>query len=155
MELSEAGKVRFSVAFADSPTGPFVKDQPTDIPAERLQVQHGGRRPVYLVTTSRRISTMPSPAMSSVSLPATVVDWRCFQSDDAINWGPVEHPQVVPMHLQWADGTVLDKAASHVERPFLYFDNKGKPLLLFGAMAEKQNGIERAHSFNVRIPFRY
>jgi hypothetical protein len=148
------GKVRFSVAFADSPTGPFVKtnqlifqpkDSKSSMVAEDPFIWYDKSQDKYYAITRDVIGQFTGDSGGLAML----------QSDDAINWGPVEHPQVVPMHLQWADGTVLDKAASHVERPFLYFDNKGKPLLLFGAMAEKQNGIERAHSFNVRIPFRY
>jgi hypothetical protein len=146
------GKVRFSVAFADSPAGPFRKTyelifQPKDpkagMVAEDPFLWYDKKLDKYYAITRDVIG----------QFTGEVGGLALLQSVDAIHWVAVKHPKVVPTNLKWADGTVFDKDASHIERPFLYFDKSGRPVLLFGAMGEKHNGIEREHSFNVRIPF--
>lgn len=147
------GKVRFSVAFADSPTGPFVKTgklifQPQDphagMVAEDPFIWYDKHLDRYYAVTRDVVGQFTGDAGGLALL----------QSADAVNWIAVKHPRVAPSNLKWADGTVFSHAASHIERPFLYFDKSGRPLLLFGAMGETRNGKEREHSFNVRIPFR-
>lgn len=147
------GRVRFSVAFADSPTGPFIKTyqlvfQPKDpkagMVAEDPFIWYDKKLDKYYAITRDVIGQFTGEDGGLALL----------QSDDAVNWTSVKHPKVVPTNLKWANGTVFDKKASHVERPFLIMDEKGKPLLLFGAMGISQHGIERSHSYNVRIPFK-
>lgn len=150
----KGGRVRFSVAFADTPAGPFVKTdrmvfQPKDpkagMVAEDPFLWYDKKLDRYYAVTRDVVGQFTGEEGGLALL----------QSDDAVNWTPVKHPKVVPTNLKWADGTVMDKNASHIERPFLYFDKKGRPVLLFGAMGVARNGKQREHSYNVRIPFSY
>ena len=148
------GKVRFSVAFADSPTGPFVKTnklifQPEDpnanMVAEDPYIWYDDKLDKYYAIVRDVIQLFTGEDSGMLAL---------MESDDAMNWRPAKYPKVLPVKLQWEDGTVYDAKADHVERPFLYRDEAGVPKLLFGAFSIHTNGVHREHSFNGRIPLR-
>jgi hypothetical protein len=146
------GKVRFSVAFANSPTGPFVKtgklifqpdNQDAQMVAEDPYIWYDKHADLYFAIVRDVIGQFTGEDSGGLAL---------MQSIDAINWKPTKFPKVLPAILHWADGTTYNAHINHVERPFLYFDKTGRPALLFGAMGIDRNGIHREHSFNVRIP---
>ena len=77
-----------------------------------------------------------------------------MESTDALDWKPVAYPKVLPPVLKFSDGWEYDtRKSGGIERPFLYRDENGVPLLLFGAFGIDKDGIRREHSFNARIPF--
>lgn len=147
------GPVRFSVAFANSPTGPFVKTnklifQPTDpnarMVAEDPYLWYDGKNDKYYAIVRDVVGQFTGEDSGGLAL---------MESEDAINWQPTANPKVLPAKLVWEDGTVYNAKADHVERPFLYRDENGIPSLLFGSFSIHTNKIHREHSFNGRIPF--
>lgn len=146
------GAVRFSVAFADSPTGPFVKTnqlifQPEDstarMVAEDPYLWYDKEKDQYFAIVRDVVAQFTGEDSGGLAL---------MVSDDAINWRVATCPKVLPAQLEWEDGTIYDAKKNHIERPFLYRNEKGIPSLLFGTFSVHTNGIFREHSFNGRIP---
>lgn len=146
------GKVRFSVAFADSLEGPFKKSnrlifQPEDpearMVAEDPFVWYDQHTDKYYAIVRDVIRQFAGEDSGKLAL---------MESDDAIHWQTTCYPKILPPNLYFKDGTVYDAKEYGVERPFLYMDDEGKPLLLFGAFSVSEGGVHRSHSFNARIP---
>lgn len=150
----KGGKVRFSVAFADSPEGPFEKSnklifQPdgdnNHMVAEDPFVWYDKNSDKYYAIVRDVINLFTGDQGGKLAL---------MVSDDAIDWKPAKFPKVIPPVLNFTDGSTYDVMGKNVERPFVFFDGDGKPLLLFGAFGADKNGIRREHSFNACIPFK-
>lgn len=148
------GNVRFSVAFADSPTGPFVKSnklifQPEDITAKMVAedpfVWYDNKTDKYYAVVRDVVREFTGQDSGGLAL---------MESDDAIDWKVTPHPKVIPAILNWSDGSKYEASKNSVERPFIYFDKRGQPELLFGTFGINIDGIRRHHSFNGFIPFK-
>lgn len=150
----QGGRVRFSVAFADRPEGPFVKSnhlifQPEDpearMVAEDPYIWYDARADKYYAIVRDVVRQYTGKESGGLAL---------MQSDDALEWTPVAYPKVLPPVLKFTDGTVYDtREFGGVERPFLYCNEDGVPQLLFGAFGIHTRGIHREHSYNAAIPF--
>lgn len=150
----KGGKVRFSVAFADNPEGPFIKtnqlifqpeDENAQMVAEDPYIWYDENNDMYYSIVRDVIRQFTGKDSGGLAL---------MQSKDAVNWIPSPHPKVLPATLQWSDGTIYDANRNSIERPFLYRDEKGVPLFLFGTFSIHNNGIRREHTFNGRIPLK-
>lgn len=149
---TRGGKVRFSVAFADCPEGPFVKTnrlifQPADpnaqMVAEDPYIWYDEKNDMYYSIVRDVIRQFTGKDSGGLAL---------MQSQDAIDWIPAPHPKVLPAVLKWSDGTTYDADKNSVERPFLYRNEKGIPQLLLGTFSVHNNGVRREHTFNGRVP---
>ena len=145
------GRVRFSVAFADSPVGPFVKSnqlifQPEDpnakMVAEDPYVWYDKTTDMYYAVVRDVINQFAGEDSGQLAL---------MKSKDAIHWEVADKPKVLPRYLKWEDGSIYDAQKDHVERPFLYFED-GVPAYLFGAFSIHKGKEHRNHSYNGRIP---
>ena len=148
------GRVRFSVAFADSPTGPFTRSnrlifQPNDpnalMVAEDPYVWYDKETDMYYAIVRDVVNQYTGEDSGRLAL---------LQSKDAVEWVGADKPKVLPRYLKWSDGSIYDAQKLHVERPFLYFNEKGIPEYLFGAFSVNKGKVFRDHSFNGRIPLR-
>lgn len=152
---NKGGRVRFSVAFADSPEGPFVKSNKlifqSDSDSEHMVAEdpfvwYDKGTDKYYAIVRDVINIFTGNKGGKLAL---------MVSDDAIDWKPAKYPKVIPPVLNMTDGSTYDVMKHNVERPFVFFDNDGRPSLLFGAFGVDCNGIHREHSFNACIPFRF
>lgn len=152
--MLRGGKVRFSVAFADSPTGPFVKTnklifQPEDpnasMVAEDPFVWYDKKCDRYFAIVRDVVRQFTGKESGGLAL---------MESEDAVNWRPAPHPKVLPPVLHWSDGSTYDANELSFERPFVFFDKDGIPQLLLGTFSVNNNGIRREHSFNGRVPLK-
>jgi hypothetical protein len=146
------GKVRLSVAFADNPLGPFKKTgqlifEPKDdrMLAEDPFLWYDSKQDKYFAIVRDVVRKFTGEDSGGLAL---------FESPDAIHWVPAKYPKVLPEKLRWSDGSEYNAKENHVERPWLYFDKKGFPRLLFGAFSIHTNHIYREHCFNGCIPLR-
>ena len=150
----QGGRVRFSVAFAERPEGPFVKTdklifQP-DNPDARMVAEdpfiwYDKGLDKYYAIVRDVIRQYTGKESGGLAL---------MESVDALDWYPVAHPKVLPPKLKFNNGSVYDtREFGGIERPFLYLNEKGIPLLLFGSFGVNNNGVHREHSFNAAIPF--
>lgn len=71
-----------------------------------------------------------------------------FQSEDGFNWEVSENPLVSYPQIEWENGTITK--LKHLERPQIWFDNQGKPAVLFCAAMLLDDDL----SFNVHIPLK-
>lgn len=149
---TKGGRVRFSVAFADSPEGPFVKTnklifQPDDpkanMVAEDPYVWYDYRTDRYYAIIRDVVDQFSGKDSGKLAL---------LTSDDAVVWQAAKYPKVLPAKIKWTDGSVYDVRASTIERPCLYRDENGIPRFFFGAFGVHKGKIMREHSFNGRIP---
>lgn len=150
----KGGKVRFSVAFSDSPTQPFVKTnklifEPEDpnarMVAEDPYIWYDEKQDKYFAIVRDVVEQFTGKDSGGLAL---------MESDDAINWECTLKPKVLPSTLYFSDGSTYDAAKHHIERPFLFRDKEGIPQLLFGTFAFDKGNVRREHSFNARIPFK-
>ncbi|MGL4853291.1 MAG: glycoside hydrolase family protein [Phocaeicola sp.] len=148
------GNVRFSVAFADSPTGPFVKTnqlifQPEDptarMIAEDPYIWYDKKQDTYYAIVRDVVGIFTGKESGGLAL---------MESKDAIDWKCVPQPKVLPATLHLEDGSIYNAGEYHIERPFLFRDKHDTPQLLFGAFGVEKNGVRREHSFNAAIPFK-
>lgn len=141
------GQVRYGVAMADKPEGPYVKktghifeaDQPgkhwmvAEDPYIWFSKTYGNR---YYAVTRDVVGTFTG-STGGICL---------FQSDDGLIWKPAKQPKVLESRFALEDGT---KSNSNIERPALLIEN-GEPTYLFGATDGYKKGGKI--STNVQIP---
>lgn len=56
-------------------------------------------------------------------------------SVDGINWEAAKYPLISLRELKTKEGTI---ELAHLERPFVYTDDKGQPIALFAAASVKE-----------------
>ena len=141
------GEVRYGVALADRPDGPYVKTPgkifEADTPGKHWMVaedpfiwhsaKYGNR---YYAVTRDVVGTFTG---SSGGL-------CLFESENGLVWNPAARPMVLGSRYALANGT---KSATQLERPALLIQN-GEPTHLFGAAdGYRKKGLI---SSNVHIP---
>lgn len=141
------GNVRYGVALADQPDGPYIKTPGKIFEAEKpgnhwmvaedpfiWQSQKYGNR--YYAVTRDVVGTFTGSS-GGICL---------FQSEDGLTWKPAAHPKVLEKFYDLANGS---KSTTPIERPALLIED-GEPTYLFGAAdGYKKNG---KISSNVQIP---
>ena len=142
-EKISGGQVRFGVAFADSPFGPFKKhDQPI------FGVNDGSKE--WMVAEDPFVWYHKGTYLAIVrdvmgKFTGDEGAWALMVSKNGTDWFPAKHPKVIGSTFCWEDGVPGD---SKLERPWLYLEN-GVPKYLYGATrADKQQSL----SFNVAVP---
>ncbi len=141
------GNVRYGVALADRPDGPYRKTPGRIFEAEKpgkhwmvaedpfiwFSKKYGNR---YYAATRDVVGTFTGSA-GGICL---------FQSDDGVNWKAAPHPKILENSFNLADG---GKSSSNIERPALLIEDD-EPTYLFGATDgyKKRGKI----STNVQIP---
>jgi hypothetical protein len=141
------GNVRYGVAMADKPEGPYIKTPGKIFEAEKPgkhwmvaedpfiwhSKKYGNR---YYAVTRDVVGTFTGSS-GGICL---------FQSEDGLNWKAAAQPKVLESRFALEDGNLSN---SNIERPALLIEN-GEPTYLFGATdGYKKNG---KISSNVQIP---
>jgi hypothetical protein len=136
------GKVLHGVAFADAPDGPFTKHgkpiftHPTHpFPAEDP----------FIFSYHDRLYTILSDNAAFTGIKQALC---LFQSGDGIDWKLAAKPLVSDRTIRWADGAT--ETLGDLERPQLFFDGKGEPMILFCAATRGKRAP--GTTFNIRIP---
>lgn len=139
----KGGAVRFGVAFADSPFGPFKKHgKPI------FELNDGGKdwmvaedpfvwfqKGIYLAIVRDVVGKFTGDSGA----------WALMISKNGIGWKPAKHTKVIGSTFYWEGGI---PGKSKLERPCLYLEN-GVPTYLYGATrADKEQTL----SFNVAVP---
>jgi hypothetical protein len=143
--LPFGGPVVHLMAVSKSPTGPFRKElKPlftiagNSFPFEDPFLWFDRERDTYFTILKDNHGVTSGPKQSSLVL---------FESHDALDWHPAEHPFIDNLELHWRDRPVQHVEA--MERPQLMFDSFGRPAIL--TVATKDGS---ATTYNVRIPLR-
>jgi|GEM_PF-47537 len=135
------GQVRFGAAFADSPTGPFVKSP----------------KPIFVLPgTSTMVAEDPYLWFQDGNYYAVVRDviggftgdaggLALMTSANGTDWQAAAHPKVIGSRFAYDNGTM---SASQLERPCLLHEN-GRPVYLFGATRQD---AAQTNTYNVAVP---
>ena len=146
------GPVKHLAAYSESPPGPFIKiekpiftnpQKPSDdsFIAEHPFIWYSKSDSRFMAVV-RDIEDVFSGEADGLAL---------FESKNGLNdWAPSEYPIVLKSSFKWEDGT---QSVSRVERPWLMFDEDGKPVMLCGA-TRLSSGDECSNSANVMIPLK-
>lgn len=142
-EKINGGAVRFGVAFADSPFGPFKKhDKPV------FEVNDGGKD--WMVAEDPFVWFQKGTYLAIVrdvvgKFTGDSGAWALMVSKNGTDWQPAKHPKVIGSTFYWEGGIA---SVSKLERPCLYLED-GVPRFLYGATrADKAQTM----SFNVAVP---
>lgn len=141
------GNVRYGVAMADKPEGPYIRKPGRIFEAEKpgkhwmvaedpfiwFSKKYGNR---YYAVTRDVVGTFTGSS-GGICL---------FQSEDGLNWKPASQPKVLESRFALEGGSL---SKSNIERPALLIEN-GEPTYLFGATDGYKKGGKI--SSNVQIP---
>lgn len=74
-------------------------------------------------------------------------------SEDGIHWTVDKDPKAYSRTVEWEDGKV--EMQGQLERPFIFFDETGKPTYIFFATMDGPGGFENAtRSWNMVVPLK-
>jgi hypothetical protein len=142
--LPFGGPVVHLTATADSPTGPFVKQNKpiflaagVDFPAEDPFVW-------FDYAAQRYYAVVKDNAGHFTKAGKSLALW---ESVDGLDWKLAKHALVSRTELRMPDGSV--RRVNSLERPQLVFNAAGEPVALLAAVDED---AKRGHSYNVQIP---
>lgn len=144
-KLSKGKKVRFMVAFADNPLGPFKKHTEPIFESK-------GTKNIHMVAEDPCVWFQEGKYYSIVRDNEAVFTGdkgalALMESVNGFDWEASENPLVLNSRFKFEDGSLSDLK---LERPQLLFE-KGKPIFLFGALGINENGIHRAHACNIFV----
>ena len=145
------GNVRYGVAVADKPEGPYVKR-----PGHVFEAEGADARKHWMLAEDPYIWFSRKYGNRYYAVARDVVGkftgasggLALFESADGFHWQAAAHPKVLGARFNWADGTTSHQ---NVERPALLFDGED-PVALFGATDGYQKNGRIA--FNVQIPLK-
>jgi hypothetical protein len=140
------GRVRFGVAFAKSPFGPYTKHDKTI-----FEAKDGDKE--WMVAEDPFVWFQQGTYLAIVRdvVGKFTGDSGAFAlmiSKDGKEWSPAKHPKVIGSTFFWENG---EPSVSKLERPCLYLEN-GIPKYLYGANRANK---EQTMSFNVAVPLKY
>ncbi len=137
------GKVRFGVAFADSPFGPFVKH-----PKPIFEANDGAKE--WMVAEDPFVWFQKGTYMAIVrdvvgKFTGDSGALALMLSKNGYDWQPAKNPKVIGSTFYWEGGVA---GVSKLERPCLFLENN-VPKYLYGATRADKN---ESMSFNVAVP---
>lgn len=139
------GQVRFGVAFADSPFGPFVKHPQPIFEAKDASKEWMVAEDPFVWFQQGRYLAIVRDVVGKFTGDRGA--FALMVSHNGYDWHPAKNPKVIGSTFYWQN---KQKSASNLERPCLYLE-KGVPQYLYGATrADKAQTM----SFNVAVPLK-
>ncbi len=143
---SKGDRVRYMVAFADSPKGPFKKHPKTIFELNDSDQNHMIAEDPFVWSQDEKYYALVTDILGLFTGEKGAI--ALMQSDNGYEWVKAKHAKVVPNKILKSDGT---RTEYKIERPQLLIED-GEPVFLFGALGITVNGIHRGHACNLRIP---
>ncbi|RED93011.1 glycoside hydrolase family protein [Marinoscillum furvescens] len=143
---SKGSRVRYMVAFADSPFGPFEKHNETIFELKDSENEHMIAEDPFVWADDQNYYAIVTDIKGRFTGDAGAL--ALMQSSNGYDWVQAKHPLVLPSKIPKQDGTFTEYK---VERPQLLIEN-GTPTHIFGALGITVNGVHRGHACNLRIP---
>lgn len=160
------GKVRWGVAVAEKPEGPYIKKRGRVFEADGedakkhwmlaedpfiwFSKKYGNR---YYAVANDIVGRFTGESYSAGNTAGNT-GLALFESADGLDWKPAAHPKVLGKRFVWAGGKTSDW---DVARPALLFEGE-EPVALFGAtdgwQKNRTDTTPGCISFNVQIPLR-
>ena len=139
------GKVRFGVAFADSPTGPFIKHNKCIFEVSDGSNEWMVAEDPYLWFDGGNYFAIVRDVVGKFTGDRGA--FALMESKNGSDWQPAKNPKVIGSAFLWENNK---KSISQLERPCLYIE-KGVPRYLYGAT---RADLEQKMSFNVAVPLK-
>ncbi|MCG6190499.1 glycoside hydrolase family protein [Maribellus maritimus] len=147
-KLSTGKKVRFMVAFANNPLGPFKKHSEPIFELKGTENIHMVAEDPYVWHQYNKYYAIVRDVVGTYTGDAGAL--ALMKSENGYDWKPTKHPLVLRSRFEWENG---EKSTAQLERPQLLIEN-GIPRSLYGALSLTVDGVYRDHSCNVRIPLK-
>ena len=147
-QAAKGSRVRYRVAFADNPLGPFTKQPETIFELEEAQKEHMIAEDPYVWSQGGQYYAIVCDIQGRFT--SDVGAFALMESVNGYDWQPAKHPLVLPSRILKSDGT---RTTYKLERPQLLVED-GKPSYLFGALGITVNGVHRGHACNLRVPLK-
>lgn len=143
------GRVKYGVAVADQPEGPYTK-----LPGRVFEAEKDDGKTWMLaedpyIWFSRKYGNRYYAVARDVvgTFTGESGGIAMFESTNGLHWTAAEHPAVLGKRFKWADGSM---SAKNIERPAMLFNGE-EPIALFGATdGYPKTGV----SCNVQIPLK-
>lgn len=142
------GNVRYGVALAEKPEGPYVKTPAKVFEASNADKHWMVAEDPFIWFSEKYHNRYYAIARDVVGTFSGASGGIClFESVDGLDWKPAKHPKVLDSRFKLDDG---NQSAMNLERPALIFEND-EPTHLFGATDGYSKSLP---SVNVQIPLR-
>ena len=146
--LSKGDKVRYMVAYAEDPKGPFTKRAETIFELKEGEEEHMIAEDPFVWSQDGRYYALVTDIMGLFTGEKGAI--ALMESPNRYDWQKAKYPKVLSSRILKEDGTRTDYK---IERPQLLVEEEG-PTFLFGALGITVNGVHRGHACNLRIPLR-
>ncbi|SIQ97984.1 glycoside hydrolase family protein [Maribacter ulvicola] len=143
-EKPNGTRVRFLVAFAEHPTGPFVKEERPIFETPDSKELHMVAEDPYIWFHDRKYNAVVRDVVGKFTGDTGAL--ALLESKDGKDWKPSKYAKVLGSKFKWANGEL---SGAKLERPQLFIKD-GIPKFLFGATSLGINGARTA-SGNVRL----
>jgi hypothetical protein len=143
------GRVKYGVAVADRPEGPYTKQPGRVFEAEKDDGKTWMLAEDPYIWFSRKYGNRYYAVARDVvgTFTGEGGGIALFESTNGLHWTAAAHPAVLGKRFKWADGSM---SAKNIERPAMLFDGE-EPIALFGATdGYPKTGV----SCNVQIPLK-
>ena len=141
-------RVRFLVAFADNPLGPFIKEKNPIFEAPDSSHSHMVAEDPYIWFDKGIYRAVVRDVVGKFTGDSGAL--ALLESKDGKYWYSAKYPKVLSSKFKWANGEL---SSVKLERPQLFIEN-GIPKFLFGGTSLGVNGA-RTSSGNVRFKLLY
>ncbi len=145
LKLSKGDRVRYMMAFADNPLGPFRKHDNTIFEVKEHNNTHMIAEDPYVWSQDGKYYALVTDIKGLFTGDEGAI--ALMESANGIDWKKSKNPLVIPSKILKSDGT---KTEYKIERPQLLVEDN-VPTYLFGALGITVNSIHRGHACNLRI----
>lgn len=144
-QVSKGSRVRYMLAFADNPLGPFKKHKETIFELKGSEGEHMIAEDPYVWSQNGTYYAIVTDIKGRFTGDNGAL--ALMESDNGYDWVQASHPLVVPSRILKTDGI---KTEYKIERPQLLLED-GVPTFLLGALGITVDGVHRGHACNLRI----
>lgn len=146
--FSKGDRVRYMVAFADNPLGPFRKHEETIFELKGSEDEHMIAEDPYVWSQDAMYYALVTDIKGLFTGDFGAI--ALMESQNGYDWVQSKNPLVLPSKILKDDGS---RTAYKIERPQLLIED-GMPTFLFGALGITVDGVHRGHACNLRIPLK-
>ena len=144
-QVSKGSRVRYMVAFADNPLGPFTKHAGIIFELKGSEDEHMIAEDPYVWSQDGIYYAIVTDIKGRFTGDMGAL--ALMESDNGYDWVQAKHPLVLPSRILKTDGT---RTEYKIERPQLLVED-GVPSFIFGALGITVDGVHRGHACNLRI----
>lgn len=144
-KISKGDRVRYMVAFAEDPLGPFIKHNETIFELKGSEYEHMIAEDPYVWSLDGKYYAIVCDIKGLFTGDKGA--FALMESLNGYDWKQSKNPLVLPSRVLKENGT---RTTYKLERPQLLVED-GVPTFLFGALGISVKGVHRGHACNLRV----